>query len=275
MNINKSRSALLIHGELRFSTIEHLENFKKHTTKFDIFICTYEKYEKLAKNITKNYIIVDHSEIPRFRPTIQWFTLDKLLKNYSTELSSYDTIIRSRTDICILNDGNCSFYEDVYNQKMVNQKFYAFHDFIFGSDSKTFIRLFENYYYDKVLYYSRDFKINHMGQYINFELENLLEVEKRCMNFHWLIYPCGSIHAPNVNVLKKNILKYIKNPKKDDKDKDRIPEWIKKCSFESEKSLMIHILQNAKLLTFDFNKKHRAFLLKTKPERKHFKILEI
>lgn len=277
MNTNKSRSALLINGELRFNNIDHLENFKKHTTNFDIFICTYEKYEKLAKNITRNYIIAEHFEIPKWRPTIQWFTLDKLLKNYSTELSSYDTIIRSRTDLCILNVNNCSFYEDVYNQKFLNQKFYAYHDYIFGSDSKTFIRLFKNYYNDKVLYYSKDFKTHHMGNYINFNIDNLLEVENRCMNFHWLTYPNDRINSLDVKVLKENILKYIKNPKKNNKDKDRLPEWLKKCSFESEKSLIIHILQNAKLLTFDFDKKKhpKAFLLKTKPERKQFKILEI
>ena len=84
MNANKSRSALLINGELRFDNIDHLENFKKHTTNFDIFICTYEKYEKLAKNITRNYIIAEHFEILNGDLPFKWFTLDKLLKNYST-----------------------------------------------------------------------------------------------------------------------------------------------------------------------------------------------
>ena len=87
---------------------------------------------------------------------------------------------------------------------------------------KHLSKLFKNYYNDKVLYYSKDFKTHHMGNYINFKIENLTEVENRCMNFHWLIYPNDSINSLDVKVLKENILKYIKNPKKNNKDKDRL-----------------------------------------------------
>jgi hypothetical protein len=145
--------AILITGDVRNCNAKNIliEQFRN----FDVYCASYIKHktyiEKIGKN-NKNILINPNNEISfpyglneknMQQNMLQWMHLNNLIKKYKNELLNYDIIFKFRFD-CLINSND---YENLIKNLIVKHGIlYNKTDQVFFSDSKTFIKLFENFY---------------------------------------------------------------------------------------------------------------------------------
>ena len=186
------KHAIILTGELRFDNEIHFNQFINFINGFDVFISTYPKYEKLAKQITNNYVVSETS-LPQGN-MYQWYHLDKIIKQWKSTLLNYEILIKLRTDL-IFNE------IDLKNLIVDSNTIYPQTDQIFYAESKHFIHTFEDMF-DNVtsLYINRS-----KDYYIPINYNNLVNSNpKTNVKTAWLTLP-KKIYSINFLELQNNI----------------------------------------------------------------------
>jgi hypothetical protein len=186
------KHAIILTGELRFDNENHFNEFIKFIDGLDVFISTYPKYEKLAKQITNNYMVSETS-LPQGN-MYQWYHLDMVIKQWKSILLSYEILIKLRTDL---------IFDKVDLKKLVanSNTIYPQTDQIFYADSKHFIHTFEDMFDNVISLYIKRSK----DYYIPINYNNLINSNPNTnVKTAWLTLP-KQIYSNNFLKLQNNI----------------------------------------------------------------------
>ena len=193
--------ALILTGELRFKDRAHFEHFKSFFAGYDIFISTYEDYDKLCAELTNTYLLhprdvegeSDPGGIHAKGTVLQWFHLDKILKTYESQLLKYDVLVKVRSDLLLTEKSWEDPLHDVDKETM-----YMKTDYLFYARSAHFIKTLKDFYPKiKTHYWKKTFN------YIPLNYDNILNSGDDCtpenVRFPWLFLPAILIQSQKNN----------------------------------------------------------------------------
>ena len=263
------KCAILITGELRTPNFSNLYNSIK---KFDIFISTYKQYEKQAKKLTNNVILISRNDKCFNKKTIpltniyQWWHLNQLLLKYKNTLKTYDVILKIRSD--------CYFIKPISEEHFSNMDincFYMNSDHSFYGETSLFYKIYENFYHKILNYYlnkkgKKYFQINYnnlIASYKNIENSNIVYKKEKNINYQKIrrniitglllnTYPTSicknKLSLDNVDKFIKKIEYYLDNKLEIDNKKYLINSSLK--DFGSEKYNFLHVVNNVIIKDF-------------------------
>ncbi len=187
------RTAVLIPGLLRFSSQQHLDEFKRltHPYQRDMYVSTYEHQAQLCRTLTPNCLFVDanSSQFRIFQSNMfQWWHLSRILNEYGSTLRTYRVLVRIRTDQTLRSDAfGWAFHEIASGIR--DDAIYAESDMLFLAHSIYFLRVFSNFSVTMTEeYWDRDsayFPIN----YANLARSDLTAVRAEFLNTPKLLWP--------------------------------------------------------------------------------------
>jgi hypothetical protein len=238
------KKALLLSGQMRFVDKDHFNNFINIIHKYDVYICTYRKFESIAMKISKNVVFIEdfvnYNIFSGRRNLFQWIHLDILIKKYKTTLMNYDVLYKIRTDITLV--------KEIFESSVEENTIYLRSDLLFYGKTTHFINVFDNFYKSiKTLYWDNSNKYIPLNYYNIIQLNNLDFIKR----WNWLMFP-KKIYDPNFSIMKENIKQcLIKNISIEDDT-----EYTRHMAlpiFSSEKSLLIHCINKGLICGISFN----------------------
>jgi hypothetical protein len=231
--------AVLIPGELR-----DIHNVKNLYEDCDVFIHSDKKYlddvrykmsreypirwsfesfkggdERRYKKYLENY----SSNMHRI---VQWFRYTKLLKK---NLSGYDVIIRTRTDLVHNIDTLKGFLEDKVIER---DTLYIFKDWLWYGEPNT---MFKTDLYEDIIFY-----IHRDNEYLKLDYDTILKSDLDSVRFHWLNYPNQYIN--NWKTFKEDVKKNLNKLNNIEKTKEIFTKKMYTNPFPSEKIFTIFMI---------------------------------
>tara|TARA_R110000824_G_scaffold67527_2_gene174971 strand:+ start:2164 stop:2979 length:816 start_codon:yes stop_codon:yes gene_type:complete len=256
----KEDLAIIIIGQIRLKSkaqIDRWEQIKKDFQRYDIYIGTYKSYGATARELTPNIFLLDDQKINAaeylklpdtiiandvnkntgFSPVWQHILLRGVLEKYDKELGDYKNIVKARSD------SEFNIEEVIKTLTEHPEKICACTDFLFGSNSKLFKKMFlENNFlsYIKKVW-------NKDENYISINYKNLLKSfeDGFMMQWGWLCFK-----NLNEDITKENVIDLcqqniengadVNNFKTEDTNTKTKKSF--NTAFSSEKQLLIYFL---------------------------------
>jgi hypothetical protein len=202
--------AVIITGDVRDCHLN--KNFNNLFPGIDIFIGSYIKhkpYFETFKCNKINMVLIDPISDIRFpsginkdkmqQNMLQWLHMDNILKKYKNDLLKYDVIFKVRFDTKLfVKENPINYTLPLYNValKTLENKLYCNSDRVFYSKSKTFIKLFEDFY-DEVINKTHKFK--------DLDLDiNIIDIAKKYKKT-WRSENAFDINRQNKEILKSEL----------------------------------------------------------------------
>ena len=231
--------AVLIPGELR-----DIHNVKNLYEDCDVFIHSDKKYlDDVRYKMSREYPIrwsfesFEGGDERRYKKylenyssnmhrIVQWFRYTKLLKK---NLSGYDVIIRTRTDLVHNIDTLKGFLEDKVIER---DTLYIFKDWLWYGEPKTIFKT--DLYKDIIFYIHRD------NEYLKLDYDTILKSDLDSVRFHWLNYPNQYIN--NWKTFKEDVKKNLNKLNNIEKTKEIFTKKMYTNPFSSEKIFTIFMI---------------------------------
>jgi len=214
-NSSQLRIAVIFNGE--FNGID--EMLVQNVKAFDVYVSTYKEYEIDAMRVSTNrsrMLLYSRDEVPCMSvPIFQWWHLNQVIRNFRTELESYDLILKLRADL--------RFYRSFRSSDLAQTPHGCLQmnsDHSFYADPETFFKVYDgfyddifNKYYDRNAQYFplnwRNFKETIKNIYEDYQDEPVNLTHRECRRdikvpMRHLVYP-RAIFTRNFNKLLENI----------------------------------------------------------------------
>jgi len=231
--------AVLIPGELR-----DIHNVKNLYEDCDVFIHSDKKYlDDVRYKMSREYPIrwsfesFEGGDERRYKKylenyssnmhrIVQWFRYTKLLKK---NLSGYDVIIRTRTDLVHNIDTLKGFLEDKVIER---DTLYIFKDWLWYGEPNT---MFKTDLYEDIIFY-----IHRDNEYLKLDYDTILKSDLDSVRFHWLNYPNQYIN--NWKTFKEDVKKNLNKLNNIEKTKEIFTKKMYTNPFPSEKIFTIFMI---------------------------------